>query len=86
MLDNKEFYAVSVESNYYVEGDERSLTNPGHGYPAHTVSYSEFIRFDTKDELKNWIENNNRAYNSKKFEAFICKPLKVKTALSIDIE
>lgn len=26
----------------YIEGDERSRTNPGHGYPAHTETHETF--------------------------------------------
>jgi hypothetical protein len=86
ILDNKEFYAVFVQSSYYVEGDERSRTNPGHGYPAHTVSYTDVIRFKDEAELKAWIERNNSSYGAKPFEAVVCRPLKVKTSLSIEVE
>ena len=30
----------------HFEGDERSRTNPGHGYPAHT---------DTLDDIEHWV-------------------------------
>ncbi len=31
-------FAVVYVETHHVAGDERSRTNPGHGYPAHTLS------------------------------------------------
>jgi hypothetical protein len=33
---------VFETSSVYIEGDERSRTNPGHGYPAHTETHESF--------------------------------------------
>lgn len=43
-----EHFAVLVykTSSTYVPGDERSRTNPGHGYPAHT---------ETNESFEHWI-------------------------------
>jgi hypothetical protein len=48
-------YAAIVKASYYVPGDERSRTNPGHGYPTETVSYHKLVEFDNEDTLKNWL-------------------------------
>lgn len=44
-------YSVLVykTSSTYVEGDERSRTHPGHGYPAHTETNESFEHFVTTD-------------------------------------
>jgi hypothetical protein len=44
-------YAVIIYSttSVYVPGDERSRTNPGHGYPEHTETSDTFEHWVTKD-------------------------------------
>jgi len=46
-------YAVVVvtKGSVHVPGDERSRTNPGHGYPAHDVDYHdvEYIPFENTE-------------------------------------
>ena len=82
----KEFFAVFVKSSYHVEGDDRSRTNPGHGYPAHSVEYTEVKEFQTESELKTWILKNNDSYSPKEFCAVKCFPLSVNTNVEIKIE
>jgi len=36
-------------TSVYVPGDERSRTNPGHGYPEHTDTYDTFEHWVTDD-------------------------------------
>ena len=36
-------YAVIVERSVYIPGDERSRTNPGHGYPATTEYFQNSL-------------------------------------------
>jgi len=45
-------FAVHVykTDSTYVEGDERSRTAPGHGYPAHTVTTDTFEHWVTTDK------------------------------------
>lgn len=37
-------------SSINIPGDERSRTNPGHGYPEHTEEITEYTAFTNKDE------------------------------------
>jgi len=56
-------YSVILFENVHFEGDERSRTNPGHGYPAHTETYSNLLLFDSKEQVENWvIENEERSF------------------------
>jgi len=48
-----EFYAALIEDSYHVEGDERSKTNPGHGYPAHDVKYTRIEEFAERVQRPN---------------------------------
>ncbi|MFZ3069082.1 MAG: hypothetical protein WA052_02075 [Microgenomates group bacterium] len=45
---------VFKTTKYFVEGDERSRTNPGHGYPAHTdeIDATEIYAFENQQELE----------------------------------
>lgn len=80
-------YAVFVESSYHVEGDERSRTAPGHGYPAHDVKYTEVIKFKDEAELRKWIEDQDRyTYNKKKYEVVTYTPVTVTKTVEFRIE
>lgn len=83
-MDNH-FFAVFVQSSYHVPGDERSRTNPGHGYPANDVHYAEVIKFDDEEQLQAWIENEEkRGFSKKVYEAVRCYPLKVTTQVKVE--
>jgi|APSaa5957512535_1039671.scaffolds.fasta_scaffold123738_2 hypothetical protein len=45
-------FAVLVykTDSQHIPGDERSRTNPGHGYPAHTVTSTTYEHWVTCDE------------------------------------
>jgi hypothetical protein len=45
-------FAIIEFSQYYVEGDERSRTAPGHGYPGGYENKADYIVFDTESEWK----------------------------------
>jgi hypothetical protein len=74
-------YAVLYTDSIYHEGDERSRTHPGHGYPAYTESVDAVRKFDTKEDLLDWIRQNER----KKFTAIKYQELKVSTRVEVDV-
>ena len=78
-----EFYAVLTERYIHHEGDERSRTHPGHGYPAYTETVSDLKRFTDKEALENWIRFHGR---DTKYEVLKCIPMKVSTEVKISIE
>lgn len=82
-----EFYAVFVKSRYHVPGDERSRTNPGHGYPAHDVEYTEVIEFQSLELLRDWVLKNDHhaSYSKKQYRAVKCTPLSVVTAIEVTV-
>ena len=80
-------YAALIESSYHVEGDERSKTNPGHGYPAHIVSYTEVQKFSSREEMQEWVEEEeSRAYLKRAYEIIEYVPMKVRTSFVIKVE
>lgn len=77
-------YAAIINSSYTVPGDERSRTNPGHGYPEHTVHYQEFREFKSFEEMKKWVENEERnTYSRKAYKIINFTPMTVSTAIEI---
>jgi hypothetical protein len=62
-----EHWAIITGSSVLIPGDERSRTNPGHGYPESTESYIEYAAFTNeskfKEALRYALEN---AYGAKR--------------------
>lgn len=72
-LPNNKHYAVLVFRKEFVPGDERSVTNPGHGYPAHYVNRTDYISFDSQKDLSDWILRNRE----KEYSVVVSVPAKV---------
>jgi hypothetical protein len=49
------FAAIEFDS-IYIPGDERSRTNPGHGYPASSEPISRYISFENKEAMLAWVQ------------------------------
>lgn len=59
--------AIIEFGSIYIEGDERSRTAPGHGYPARTESTTEYRVFRDAFYFKSYIEKLvNPTYGSPK--------------------
>ena len=43
-------WAILTFTSVHIPGDERSRTNPGHGYPASTERYVEYTAFTNEEE------------------------------------
>ena len=80
--NTKFFYAVVVKESVYTPGDERSRTNPGHGYPAETKHFDVFKRFATRAEFERWV--GFAVKNKTAFEAVKVTPLEVTTETKIN--
>ncbi len=79
-------YAVILNEQIHHEGDERSRTNPGHGYPAYTETISTFKPFKTYDEFVDWVTvEKSRVYGSKSFTAIEYEEVKITTSIKINI-
>lgn len=49
-------YILITTDTIWIPGDERSRTNPGHGYPERTEVVQKVKFFDTEAELLGWRE------------------------------
>ena len=54
LVENRAKYGVVLTRHINHEGDERSRTHPGHGYPAYTESVTEFRSFKSKEDFEEW--------------------------------
>lgn len=74
-------YAVLEESstNVYHEGDERSRTHPGHGYPAYTetIHSIDYKSFKDEEELKFWLKRWGNNPSGKKYIVLKVEPVRV---------
>lgn len=76
-------YAVIYKDSYTTEGDERSRTHPGHGYPSETVTYETLKRFENQDELKRWIKAHQ---GKQQFTVIEYQELQVQVELVVDFK
>ena len=77
-------YLLIEKESIYIPGDERSRTNPGHGYPAHTQEVERTKLFDTEAELLAYLAQWSRSIkNPVIYEVTGEVKLETKTTLSL---
>lgn len=82
-IPKQEHYAIIQFGSIYIPGDERSRTNPGHGYPASYETTIEMITFTDVDDLTRWIAQNE---SKKNWVAVSVTPLNVTKEIKIDVK
>lgn len=55
-IPDRPHYAVIETRHITIPGDERSRTNPGHGYPEHTEECISYHAFADEREMRAWVE------------------------------
>jgi len=82
-------YAILVfdTKSVWVPGDERSRTNPGHGYPEHTDTYETFEYWATNslDTLKQGIALLEQGKDVPKYTVLQATPLSVSTEIKVEV-
>lgn len=78
----KHFAIITFDSTY-VPGDERSRTNPGHGYPAHSVDHCSYVVYETKESWERDIERY--VLNKTKFIPIIGEVPVVETKVTVTV-
>ena len=74
-IPQQQHYAALVFGTITIPGDERSRTNPGHGYPESTKETIEYVSFPSKEAMMNWVDQ--RGPYSNEYQLIDCKPLTV---------
>lgn len=80
-------YAIIVFGSISIPGDERSRTNPGHGYGAHTEQKIDFILFENKavweKEIRERTEDHDDYYQ---WFPIMFRKAKVSTTVNVRVE
>ncbi len=81
-------WAIITFDSMYVEGDERSRTNPGHGYPAHTKEFVSYQAFTDESEWKKAVERlaNPKFGRPEPFTAMHVVPATVTTSVNVSVD
>lgn len=77
-------YAALIKSQIYVPGDERSRTNPGHGYSGGYETTIKLHEFKDKDDMLIWLRKhiNDRSYS---FQLIEYRELTVRTTVDVAV-
>jgi hypothetical protein len=81
-------WAIVTFDSVWIEGDERSRTHPGHGYPGHTESVVRYQAFTDEAEWKREVAElaNPRFGSPKPFMAAHVTPAKITTTVNVSVE
>ena len=81
-------FAALIFTSVYIPGDERSRTNPGHGYPAENKSVVEYIAFDSREEMQKWVQDRETprfGMAEKNYLIIEAKPLTVTVTAAVQV-
>jgi hypothetical protein len=79
-------FAVIENKTLQHPGDERSRTNPGHGYPAYSESIEEFKEFKNEAEMQAYVEQmEKRTYGKAAYKIISFEELAVRTTVSVEV-
>jgi len=78
-------YAAFISESRHIPGDERSRTNPGHGYPAHTINYTTVREFCSEQEMLLWVKQQD-GFNSKNYRIVTFEEVTLKRTVTVKIE
>lgn len=76
-------WAIITFDTHYTPGDERSRTNPGHGYPESHDPYVILRAFTDQDAWENEISRLTKA--RKTFKAFTMQHASVSTTVNVQV-
>lgn len=76
-------FLIVTNVNVYVPGDERSKTNPGHGYPAYTETYQKVEEFTDLNMLQQRVAKLED--RKEKYRVYEAKPLSVSVKVNISL-
>jgi hypothetical protein len=79
-------WAILTSSQINIPGDERSRTNPGHGYPAETKYHLTYAAFDSEGAWKKEIERLTKYHETFTAVRVIPATVTVKVVTTIDVQ
>jgi len=78
-----ENYLILENESEYIPGDERSQTNPGHGYPGYTSHSVGMTLYKDKEAWEHDI--SGRTVKGDKFIAVVMRPAEIVTQVKVNI-
>ena len=85
-IPKEDHFAILTTQTVHIPGDERSRTNPGHGYPASTESFINYVAYLDEEEWKRDIESMlNPKYARDEFTAIKVSVAKIEAKLMVKI-
>lgn len=86
-IPDEPHYVIIEGASVYIPGDERSRTNPGHGYPASTEHFIRYIIFSSKEEWESEIQRrlSSKWEHDKNFRAVYVSPARVQTSVQVSV-
>ena len=78
-------FAIIEFTTVFIPGDERSRTNPGHGYPDSTEHKCDYIVFDTEEDWKAEIAKRTERKYGNDFLPVRITPATVKTKVEVEV-
>lgn len=82
-IPNGPHWAIVRTTSVHIPGDERSRTNPGHGYPAHTETYITYQAFTSQAEWEREVERLTTQKYGEQFRALKVDVAEVKVRVSV---
>jgi hypothetical protein len=77
-------YVILRFSTVYIPGDERSRTNPGHGYPEHSETTVTYEAINNRAEWE--MEIQRLTITKTPFSAFVANPATIQTNVSVSVD
>jgi len=86
-IPNEPHWAIITTVSTHIPGDERSRTNPGHGYPAHTVESINYKVFTDRQKWERAIADlmKPKYGNPRPFTAIKAIPARITTSVQIQV-
>lgn len=79
-------FAALVFDSIFIEGDERSKTCPGHGYPEHYESVVKYITFTDRADMEKWVNQQELQQYGRRdnYKIIEVRPLTVKLKATVE--
>ncbi len=81
-------YAAIIKGSVTIPGDERSRTNPGHGYPEYEQETIDFKEFESQEACKQWIrmQSEGYSYNRNNYRIIEYQDVQIQTELVVNFK
>jgi hypothetical protein len=85
-IPNGPHFAIIQTTAVHTPGDERSRTNPGHGYPASTETYITYRAFTDRAKWEEEIKRLSASRWADPFRAIAVTPANIATDVAVTID